>query len=147
MQKTLHFSMSDLNGIVLNTYQKYRSVVRFLLVGCLNTGVDFLIFTSAYSLLGFDKFVSQCAGYSMGITNSFVLNKLWTFENKKSNFRASSQLLRFIAVNLVSLSMSLWGLKLLCDVAGMNPYLAKILVTGMTQAVNYAGYRLWVFNR
>jgi putative flippase GtrA len=128
-------------------YDKYKSLLRFGIVGCINTGVDFGVFTILISLLGLKHYlICQVAGFSMGIINSFVLNKLWTFENKRSGISTSAQFIKFVGVNLVSLGFSLFGLKILSGNRGVNIYIAKVIVTLFTQVINYFGYKLWVFN-
>jgi putative flippase GtrA len=144
MQSTLFTLAKD---TFTDLYLKHKLLIRFAIVGCINTGVDFLTFTLLHSLLGLDKSICQIAGYSVGILNSFVMNKLWTFESKGSRFGTISQLLRFVCVNVISLGVSLAGLKLLCDHFGLNVYIAKIIVTIAAQVVNYAGYKLWVFKK
>lgn len=134
------------NEDMYGSSEKYRSLIRFIIVGCINTGVDFFTFSILHSLFGLDKMISQISGYSMGVVNSFILNKLWTFENKRSKVNTTNQLIRFIAVNLISLVVSLLGLKLLNEAYGINIYISKLIITGMAQAVNYAGYKLWVFD-
>ncbi len=132
---------------VYEYYEKYKSLIRFVIVGCINTGVDFLTFTLAHSLLGLDKLICQIAGYSMGVINSFIMNKLWTFEDKKSKSGTGIQFARFVGVNAVSLGVSLLGLELLNGNYGINIYVSKVAVTFVAQVVNYFGYKLLVFNK
>lgn len=142
MQKAIKLGLP---GVFLNFLYKFKSIFRFLVVGCLNTAVDFLSFTLLYSLFGMDKLICQAAGYGMGTANSFVLNKLWTFENKSSRPVIAGQIVRFAAVNAISLGISLLALKFFSEYCGLNVYLSKILATCASQGVNYSGYKLWVF--
>lgn len=134
-----------IDGNILNLYEKYKSMFRFIIVGCINTGVDFLAFTVLHSHFGFDKLLCQVAGYSLGTVNSFILNKLWTFDNRKSNFNTANQIVRFTAVNLLSLGISLLAIKHINENLGVNIYVSKVIITGIAQAINYVGYKLWVF--
>lgn len=122
-----------------------RSLFKFGIVGCINTGVDFGVFTLLWDVLGVNYIISQAAGYTAGILNSFLMNKYWTFAAGNSKIHTSVQFVRFVAVNAISLGISLLGMKLLNTLPGMNMYVAKITVTVVVQAVNYLGYRLWVF--
>lgn len=126
-------------------YSKYKRLIRFAIVGCINTGVDFLTFTLLHSAFQTDKLICQAAGYSMGVANSFILNKLWTFESHGSKHESSRELLKFIVVNAVSLGVSLLGLQILNGNLKINVYISKAAVTVLAQAVNYLGYKLWVF--
>lgn len=141
--------MSDKTFSLVDTvemlYKKYIRLFRFGIVGVINTGVDFGIFTVFSALFHADPLVSQVAGYSAGVANSFVMNKLWTFESRNSKVGTQVELLKFIVINAVSLGISLAGLKVLNGQFNMNVYIAKAFVTVLAQVVNYLGYKLWVF--
>ncbi len=124
---------------------KHRYILRFAVVGILNTGVDFAVFSILKGLFGVHYGISQVAGYSAGILNSFVINKLWTFEIHGVDKKTPLEFARFLVVNAVSLGVSLLGLDLLGTGSGMNIYLAKAIVTVIAQVINFAGYRFWVF--
>lgn len=128
-----------------NLYLKYIQLFKFGIVGVVNTAVDFGVFTLLTSALNASPMVSQVAGYSAGVANSFIMNKLWTFESKDSKVGTHIELLRFVVINAVSLGISLAGIYILNSQMGMNKYLAKVFVTILAQAVNYIGYKMWVF--
>lgn len=139
------------NAINLSRYQlwyeKYKSLPRFAIVGCINTGVDFAVFF-LLNYLGVNYLICQVAGYSLGLINSFVMNKLWSFESKMSGISTLNQFIKFAGINLLSLGASLIGLKLLNGYQSINVYYSKVLVTiFLTQFINYFGYKLWVFKK
>jgi len=135
-----------LGGFRLSTYlAEYKSFWRFAVVGCSNTAVDFIVFTILRAIFNVNYLYCQVAAFIAGIMNSFILNKTWTFESKTSRFESSRQLGKFVFINLVSLAVSLLGLQLLSGQMHMNVYVAKVAVTVVTQAINYSGYRWWVF--
>lgn len=131
-------------------YEKYKSIIKFGIVGCINTGVDFAVFSVLLGFLGVDKLLAQVGGYSMGVINSFVLNKLWTFNEKteeadKSKDSTAAQLVKFVFTNVVSLGISLEGLNILSNKFHMNAYAAKIIITLFLQVFNYVVYKLFIF--
>lgn len=128
-----------------NLIEKYKSVFRFIIVGCINTGVDFLTFALLYSTLKADKLVCQVGGYGIGIVNSFILNKLWTFNEGKSKTNTTAQFVKFVGVNIVSLGISLVGLKFLSEKIYINIYISKIIVTAFLQIFNYVVYKGVIF--
>ncbi len=134
---------------IVNRMQKYygqhKALLRFMIVGCLNTGLDFLAFFIAWNYGGVNYYGSQLIGYSAGIVNSFLFNKSWTFESKRFNRQTLGQLLRFLIINGVSLGSSVVLLGFLTEKWQWAILIAKILVTIITQVINYAGYRCWVF--
>lgn len=126
-------------------YEKYKSIIRFGIVGCINTGVDFITFTLLLSVFGIDKLACQVGGYSMGIINSFVLNKLWTFNDKKEKTNTAAQFVKFVATNVISLVISLVGLNILSNKLYINVYVSKVIVTLFLQVFNYVVYKVFIF--
>lgn len=122
--------------------KKYKRVVTFGLVGCINTLVDFLIATGVHTLLLWSPGVSQTAGYCCGIVCSFLLNRKYTFRDGER--RLWGQLILFIAVNLFTLGLSVLSIELLTG-TGLPWIPSKILVTGLVMVCNYFGYKLIVF--
>lgn len=131
----------------LNIVMKYKSLFRFAIVGCINTGADFMTFTILYSYLGADKFICQIVGYSMGIINSFIMNKIWTFKDNRSKTNTMTQFVKFVGINILSLGISLVGLNLLNDRLDVSIYAAKVIVTVFLQIFNYVAYKGVVFNK
>ncbi|MFL0252617.1 GtrA family protein [Clostridium neuense] len=126
-------------------YEKYKSIIKFGIVGCINTGVDFITFSLLLSIFDIDKLLCQVGGYSMGIINSFVLNKLWTFNDKKEKVNPAAQFAKFVITNLISLAISLIGLNILSNRLHINVYASKIIVTLFLQVFNYVVYNLFIF--
>lgn len=125
---------------------KFKDLSRFSIIGVLNTLMDFAVFTIFNSLFGVNYSVSQVAGYSFGIINSFILNKNWTFGDRNANKKTAHELFQFIVINLISLAVTIIFMKLLIKNFALNVYAAKIIVTGIAQITNFLGYKLWVFN-
>jgi putative flippase GtrA len=131
-----------------------RQVLRFGLVGGLNTLVDLLILnfllllfptTSTPMILAY-----SALAYSLGAVNSFLLNKYWTFTFRQRTTR--SEVVRFIATTLVGLGWSSIILWLASSV--LHPFLvnttawanaSKALAIAGTALISYLGMRLWVF--
>lgn len=126
-------------------YEKYKSIIKFGIVGCINTGVDFITFTLLLSMFGIDKLACQVGGYSMGIINSFVLNKLWTFNDKKEKTNTAAQFVKFVVTNIISLVISLIGLNILSNKLYINVYVSKVIVTLFLQVFNYVVYKVFIF--
>lgn len=68
-------------------------MIRFIMVGVINTIVGTGTMFLAYNLLGCSYWVSSAANYVVGGIVSFFLNKFFTFKNKE---RSWGQVLRFI---------------------------------------------------
>ena len=135
--------LSKVTNYIFN--EKLKSVSRFSIIGILNTLMDFAVFTIFHSLFGINYSVSQIAGYSFGVVNSFIFNKNWTFENRKANKKTVHEFLQFIIINVIVLTITLIFMRLLIKNFEFNIYVAKIIVTFIAQIINFLAYKLWVF--
>lgn len=68
--------------------------IRFGLVGVANTGVGLGTIYACLFLLGWSDLAANLAGYSLGLIQSFALNRRWTF---RSSARLTPAFLRFVA--------------------------------------------------
>ncbi len=125
-------------------HKKYGHLIKFCITGGINTLVDFCIF-SIMVFLGIHYVICQAAGYSMGMLNSYFLNKFWTFNDRANDKKSPSEIIKFVVVNGITFLLSVLSLKIFKDSMGINIYLAKVFTIVIVQAVNFLGYKLWVF--
>jgi putative flippase GtrA len=117
------------------------AMLKFGIVGLLNTGVDFAVFTFL-TVWDVPLLIAQCISYACGVLNSFIMNRTWTFQHRGQYTR---QLIKLIAVNLLTLLIT-YGLMVFFNrYAGWSMLFSKLIATGMSLIVNFAGSRLWVF--
>ena len=137
-------------------------MVKFAIVGVLNTLVDFAVFQGLNLLLGW-VYLAQVLGYTCGIINSYLWNSNWTFREQRT--RSVREMVMFLLVNVVSLGVSLGVIWLCREVFGItNEWVAswmptalagfikgdtvdKLIATCFAIVVNYIGNRLFVFNK
>lgn len=140
----------------------FWQIVKFGIVGVLNTLVDFAVFQTLNLLLGW-VYAAQVCGYTCGIINSYLWNSNWTFREQRT--RSLREITLFVLVNLVSLGVSLGVIWLCQNAFGMtNEWAAgwmpaaiagfvkgdtvdKLIATFFAIVVNYLGNRLFVFNK
>lgn len=134
-------------------WQRLRCVVdakllRFLLVGVLNTLVGSAIMFGLYNLAGASYWLSSAANYVLTSILSFFLNKYFTFRSKGSSFR---EILRF-AVNIavcygiaygVAQPLVVWALSAATDAVRDN--VAMLVGMCLFTGLNYLGQRFFAF--
>ena len=76
----------------------------YALVGCFDTGMDWVAFTTAHELLHFTPMLCQAIGYAVGTVCSYFLNGRITFRD--GHIARWRQCARFAAWNVVSLALS-----------------------------------------
>ncbi len=72
--------------------------VRFIVVGVINTAVDLIAFHLLGLIPGMPDIAAKGLSYILGICNSFIWNKYWTFSAGRSE-RGRREFAVFFAVN------------------------------------------------
>src|SRR6266487_2827839 len=129
-------------------------VLRFGLVGGLNTIVDLLILNMLLLLFPTSStrmiLIYSAIAYSLGAVNSFLLNKYWTFGYcQRTTWR---EVARFIVTTLCGIGWSSIILWLASN--ALHPLLvnttiwanaSKVIAISGTALISYLGMSLWVF--
>ena len=122
---------------------RFARPARFAVVGVLNTAIDIGVFTALHFGAGVDLLIANSLGFAAGLTNSFFLNKYWTFRETRGQGRIARQIPVFLALNLIALALSnatVWALALLIPVIA-----AKLAAVGVTFVWNYWTSRRFVY--
>ncbi len=85
---------------------------RFITVGFLNTAVDLGVFYLLLLIPGMHEVVAKAISYFLGICNSFLWNKYWTFSAARSE-RGWREFGIFVSVNMVPLLVNVVVFRLL----------------------------------
>jgi putative flippase GtrA len=125
-------------GLIANTLTQF---MRFSAVGLLNTGIGFSAIMLAM-LLGASPTLANVIGYATGLPVSFVLNKAWTFADKR---RSSPQIPRFIAVFVIAYGANILTLQVLTHALQINPYLAQFFSICVYSGTFFAGCKWAIF--
>ena len=123
-------------------------LLRFLIVGVINTLVGTAIMFGLYNLAGAGYWLASAANYVLTSILSFFLNKYFTFQNRE---RSWSQVLRFV-VNIAACYLLAYGiakplcLRLLAGASdkvrdNVSLFVGMVLFTGLY----YIGQRLFAF--
>ena len=123
---------------------------RFILVGGINTAIDFSILF-ILTFLGLDKIISNYFSTGIALIFSFFANKSFTFQNK--NGAVKRQFLLFLIITLTGLwvlqPLVIWSTSSLLSPFIANSFLllfvTKILATIVSLIWNYIFYSRLVF--
>jgi putative flippase GtrA len=121
-----------------------KRMAKYALVGGMNTGVDFAIFCLLVYSAGMVTIWAQLLSYGAGLINSYLLNRRWTFQVKREH--KAGEIIRFLGVNLLSFAAAT-AMLLGLEQWGIGSVAAKAVSIAVSLAVNYAGYRIWVFRQ
>ena len=135
-----------------------KQLVRFVVVGVINTGIDFLILNilmfSTKITSGSGMIAQNAISFSIATINSYYLNKAWTFEDK-DNKKGGVKFAQFLTVSLVGIVINtviVYSFTTsIQPMFGISPQLwanvGKILATGISLIWNFLGYKFIVFKK
>jgi putative flippase GtrA len=119
-------------------------MLRFGLVGVVNTGVDFLVFVLLFYGLAWPLLVANTLGYLAGLANSYVLNSRWTFGDRVGG-RVPARPLLYACLNGVGLLLA--NLAVAALALFLPAWLAKVGAIAVTFTWNYWSSDRLVFVR
>jgi putative flippase GtrA len=117
--------------------------LKFNLVGLVNTGITILVY-NVLLLLKINQVVAYPISYFSGLLNSYLMNKFWTFGNKKSFHPAEAG--KFIIVNLIAYGGGQLFLYFNEHYFHMSPSIGQLLTLIYSIPVNFVGSKYWVFS-
>ena len=127
-----------------------NKVLRFILVGVINTLVGTAIMFGLYNLAHCSYWVSSASNYILTSILSFFLNKFFTFQNKEKSI---GQVVRF-AVNIAVCYLLAYGIaKPLClyllsgVVTSVRDNVSMFVGMCLFTAFNYCGQRFFAFKK
>ena len=123
--------------------------LKFLAVGVLNTLIDAGMYLALTHHLGLAALpaLAKALSYSIGVLNSYVWNRSWTF-GSQANIRAT--LLPFAVSSLVALAINTGVMHLCLEVLHAlpaNEIISLALATATTLVWNFAASKFVIFRR
>ncbi len=125
-----------------------KTLLKFILVGVINTLFGTAIMFGFYNILHLSYWVSSAANYILGSILSYFLNKYFTFKNHEKGWKP---ILRFIINITVCYTLAYGAAKPLVKflLSGASQQLsencAMLVGMGLFVVLNYIGQRFFAF--
>lgn len=117
---------------------------RFLVVGLMATGVQYLVLVVGVEVLGTMPPRASATGFVLGAVVGYLLNRSYTFRSSVDHLSGAS---RFATVAAVGLVANILFMVLLTGYLHLHYVLAQILTTGAVMLWNFAANAMWTFRR
>ncbi len=125
------------------TWQRFRTPLKFFVVGIANTLVGLLAIYFCKWLLDFGDSLANFCGYMLGLGVSFLLNRGWTFQHLGPMLPALSRFMVIFAfaylINLCTVVVAIHGF-------AVNGYVAQALGIVPYTFFFYLGSRYFAFS-
>jgi putative flippase GtrA len=125
-------------------YSLFIKAIKFGLVGFSGLLIDFGITYLLKEKLNSNKYLANASGFCTAVVSNFMLNKIWTFDDKSQAY--IPQFLAFAMVALGGLLINQTILYLLHEKIKLNFYLAKLLAIGVVTIWNFGLSNFLVFS-
>nr|WP_197973040.1 MULTISPECIES: GtrA family protein [Streptomyces] len=119
-----------------------RQLFRYTLIGGSGVALDLVAFLLLHNVAGMHEQVANVISTTLGITNNFVLNSLFTFERRD---RIVVRFLRFYAVGLTGIALTYLLFVVFTDALGIDPNLVKAGSLPLVLALQFVLNRKWSF--
>lgn len=121
--------------------------VRYLMIGAMTTGVNFVLCFFCDKVFDISFMVSNVISISGAILFAYFANKFIVFRNHKDNMKqVIMEFLSFIVTRLVSMALELFFVWLTVEVMHILPYVGKFITQGLVIVTNYC-FGKWVVFR
>jgi len=125
--------------------KKHQSLIQFLkfgIVGISNTLITALTIWLFLKVLHCSDYFANFTGYILGLINSFIWNRKWTFESKT---KVSATLFKFIVTFAISYLFQLGNLYLLLHYTHIDPYFCQLLSIVVYTILNFVLNKTYTF--
>ena len=123
-----------------------RQMIKFGLVGVLNTTIDFSVYfllTRFTPFFADHRIAANTIAFVVAVSNSFFLNKHWTFREKTQT--AVAQYPKFFFVSFGGLLLTQGIFFALHTIAGLHDLWAKMIAVIVVMCWNFAVNKMWTF--
>lgn len=129
-------------NIIPSSEEFLSQFIKFGIVGILNGIVGFGSMLLLFNVFLVNYLLSNIIGYCLGLINSFVLNKTFTFQSRKS---IKKELPHFVIIFIISYSANLIALIILVNEFYFNTNVAYIFGMMIYSITNFMGNKYLTF--
>ena len=127
---------------IIRLYEQYNVFIKYCIIGIIVTVLDQIIFIFSYSHLGKGSLASKSLAFFIAFTLSFMLNRVWTFNGKDIRFQ--QKILKFLAMTLVGLAISLILIYVQIDLLLIDAFIANLSTSIIIPCWNFLANKLWI---
>jgi len=122
--------------------KSFIQLIKFGIVGVSNTLLTAGVIWILMKVFHCSDYISNFIGYIIGLANSFIWNRKWTFESKT---RVSVTVFKFIVTFAISYAVQLGNLYALLHLTHIDPYYCQLLSIVVYTGINFILNKYYTF--
>jgi len=126
----------------MKNYKSLIQLIKFGIVGVSNTFLTAGVIWILMKVFHCSDYISNFIGYIIGLANSFIWNRKWTFESKT---RVSVTVFKFIVTFAISYAVQLGNLYALLHLTHIDPYYCQLLSIVVYTGINFILNKYYTF--
>ena len=120
---------------------------RFVVVGCLGFGINLLILSICYKMLGWPIFWSQLLGSELALFSNFILHHNWTYQGHNSQKSIKRLLIEFHTTSWMAIIGTTVLVSVGVDVLKLHYILALVIASLIALGWNFGWTRFYIWQR
>lgn len=121
-------------------------LIQFGLVGGLGFLVNIAVFALCDKVIVMPYLLAYGIAWLVAVSNNFLLNRRWTFNEHAGSSRIHFQALRFVLVSAIAAGIGAGLLTLMVEVGGFAELPAEAIAVAASTPLNFLGNKLWSFS-
>jgi len=121
-------------------------ITKFMIVGAIGTIINLSILFIFTEFFNFYYIYSAIIAFFTSVINNYILNKLWTFQEKIQE-RIISKYIKYTLICLISLIVNLFILFILVEFYGIWYILSELIAIMGSFLVNFIGNKFLTFKK
>jgi len=123
----------------------YYQFIKFSVVGTIGMIIDVGILNLLIYFFSVNIYISATISFILAVISNFILNRIWTFNNIKTDKKPFYQFIQFVMVSVIGLGINLLIMYVFIEWAGLWYNWAKIIAIIIVLLWNYFINKIWTF--
>lgn len=123
----------------------WLQLIQFGMVGGLGFVINLGVFSLCERGIGIPYLLAYGIAWLIAVSNNFLFNRRFTFNEHANTSRIHFQAIRFVLVSAIAAAFGALLLALLVEVGGIAKVPAEALAVAASTPLNFLGNKLWSF--
>ena len=128
----------------LLSHKLSKEFVKFAFVGVINTLINMGVLYILVNYFSVYYMVAAILAFLVAVTNSFIMNTLWTFKSDIAD-KTHSKLSKFFLISTIAALFNLLFLYIFTEFLGIWYMLSQLFAIVLTLLINFIGNKLWTY--